>query len=226
MSDLIDISLPLSADLPAWPGSSSFCLKRVKQLESGAQANVSRLKCEVHFGTHIDAPSHFINGAATVDEISLKTLIGPAVVAYLPDCPAVCAKNLESLDLALGTERLLLRTANSLLWARKCKTFHREYVALTEDAARWIVARGIRLIGIDYLSVQRFNDGPEVHQILLQNGVVLLEGLNLDSVVPGDYELLALPLNLAGAEGAPVRAVLRSLPINLQHCTSEKPYGP
>ena len=117
MSDLIDISLPLSADLPAWPGSSSFCLKRVKQLTSGAPANVSRLKCEVHFGTHIDAPSHFIHGAATVDQISLEALIGPVVVVHLPDCPAVSAKDLEALDLLPGTERLLLRTANSLLWA-------------------------------------------------------------------------------------------------------------
>ena len=211
---MIDISLPLSADLPAWPGSSNFCLKRIKQLKSGAQANVSLLKCGVHFGTHIDAPSHFIKDAATVDQISLDNLIGPAVVVHLPDCPAVSAQDLEALDLAPGTERLLLRTANSLLWARKCNTFHREYVALTEDAARWVVARGIRLIGIDYLSVQRFNDGPEVHRILLQNGVVLLEGLNLGSVDPGDYELLALPLNLVGAEGSPVRAALRPLPAN------------
>jgi len=210
-NDLIDISLPLLPDLPAWPGSTGFCLERTKRLESGDSANVSRLKCEVHFGTHIDAPSHFLDGGASVDQLSLEIFIGQAVVAYLPDCPMITAIQLETLDLPLYTERLLLHTDNSLLWAKGEKAFCRDYVALTDDAAQWIVKRKIRLLGVDYLSVQRFVDGPEVHQILLQAGVVLLEGLNLDGVVSGIYELLSLPLNLVGAEGAPARAVLRRI---------------
>ena len=211
MRNMIDISLPLSSDLPAWPDSSGFCLERTGQMKEGDPANVSRFRCDVHFGTHVDASLHFFVDGTRVDELSLEILIGPAVVAHLPDCSSINSEHLEALDLSPDTERLLLRTANSLLWARGEKAFYPDYVALTESGANWIADRGIRLLGVDYLSVQRFNDGPEVHRILLQNGVVLLEGINLDGVVAGGYELICLPLNLIGAEGAPARAVLRTL---------------
>lgn len=211
MSNLIDISLPLNADLPAWPGSGGFSLERIGKLEAGDPANVSYLKCEVHFGTHIDVPLHFLAGGTTVDQIALDALIGPAVVAYLPDCTMISVEHLQSLNLPPDTARLLLRTDNSLLWGKDDKNFYFDYVALSEDAASWITERGIKLLGIDYLSVQPFNSEPEVHRILLDSGVVLLEGLNLNKVLPGNYELIALPLNLVGAEGAPVRAVLRPL---------------
>ena len=209
MNELIDISLPLHPALPAWPGSSGFRLIHTARLEAGDQANVSRLECEVHFGTHIDAPSHFLDQGKSVDQLQLEIMIGPAIVANLPDCRAVSAKDLEDMDLPPRTERLLLRTSNSRLWTAGEKCFRQDYVALIEDAARWIVARGIRLLGVDYLSVQRFGDGPEVHRILLQAGIVVLEGLNLDAVASGDYELICLPLKLVGAEGSPARAVLR-----------------
>lgn len=208
-SQLIDISLPLGPELPAWPGSSGFHLERTGCLEAGDPANVSRLECEVHFGTHIDAPRHFFHEGAAVDQLALEIMIGPAYLAHLPDCRTVAKESLQELALPPGTERLLLRTANSQLWAAGAKSFRTDYVALSEEAAHWIVARGIRLLGIDYLSVQRFGDGPEVHRILLAAGVVLLEGLNLAAVAPGAYELICLPLKLVGADGSPARAVLR-----------------
>ena len=212
LNELIDISLPLSPDLPAWPGSSGFRLERTGRLEAGDPANVSRLECEVHFGTHIDAPKHFIAEGNGIDQLDLKPMIGPAFVAHLPDCRVVGEESLQDLGMPPGTERLLLRTANSRLWAAGEKEFNPDFVALSENAAHWIAAHGVRLLGVDYLSVQRFGDGPEGHRILLEAGVVLLEGLNLAEVSPGAYELICLPLNLVGVDGAPARAVLRRTP--------------
>jgi arylformamidase len=157
----------------------------------------------------VDAPLHFISGGDTVEAMSLDALIGPAVLAYLPQVAAVTAADLEALGLPANVERLLLRTPNSELWSTAGQDFQPNFVALTIDAAEWLVQRHIRLIGVDYLSVQRFGDGPQVHQILLEAGAVIVEGLNLAGVQPGVYELMCLPLKLAGAEGAPARAVLR-----------------
>jgi arylformamidase len=160
-------------------------------------------------GTHVDAPFHFISGGDPVEAMPLDVLMGPAVVTYLPEVAAVTATDLEALDLPAGVQRLLLRTRNSKLWTTGVEEFQPDFVALTVDAAQWVVQRGIRLLGVDYLSVQRFDDGPEVHQILLEARVVIVEGLNLAGVEPGEYELICLPLKLTGAEGAPARAVLR-----------------
>lgn len=211
MRNIIDISVPLQSNMPTWPGSRGFRLEWTQCMEAGDEANVSRLDCGVHVGTHVDAPRHFVEGATTVDQLPLETLIGPAVVGFLPDADAVTVDHLKSLDLPKDTERLLLRTRNSDLWAAGVMEFKENFVALTPDAARWVVDRGIPLIGVDYLSVQRYHDGPAVHQILLGAGVVAIEGLDLSSVQPGEYELVCLPLRLVGAEGAPARAVLRPL---------------
>jgi len=208
MRDFIDITLPLSGDLPVWPGSSGFELQQTKSLTSGDAANETRLETNVHFGTHIDAPLHFIEDGCPVDRLALDVMIGPAVVAWLPNCPAVTAAELEMLRLPDGTRRLLLHTDNSRLWAHEEKIFCTNFVALTEDGAQWVVDHGIDLIGIDYLSVQPLSDEPGVHRILLENDTIILEGLNLNAVEAGSYELVCLPLRLVGAEGAPARAVL------------------
>ena len=210
MSRLIDISLPLHAGLPCWPGGPGLSLERVKSLEGGDDVNESRLCCGVHWGTHLDAPLHHLRDGASIDRLCLESLVGPAVVACLPGCAVISAGDLDLLDLPRGTERLLLHTDNSLLWRARAQSFDPGYVGLSEDAAEWAVARGIRLLGIDYLSIQPFGAGPAVHRILLGGGVIVLEGLNLDGVAAGDYELLCLPLNLVGADGAPARALLRS----------------
>lgn len=216
---MIDISLPLQQGLPTWPGSIGFQLAPIHRQDAGDVANVSRLDCDVHTGTHIDAPWHFVPNGATVEDLALTTLVGPALVLHLPDCDAIDAALLDSLALPAGTERLLFRTRNSDGWAADLATpagqqapFRANYVALTADAAQWIVAHGVRLVGVDYLSVQRYHDSPATHEILLQASVIILEGLNLAQASAGHYELVCLPLLLVGAEGAPARAILRPLP--------------
>ena len=211
MTQYFDISLTLSPQLPRWPGSPPLELTRRRDMARGDHVNDSVLRCGVHGGTHVDAPVHFLADGADVTQLALDALIGPAVVAALPAVDAVTARELEGLSLPADTRRLLLRTRNSEGWRREEREFRADFVALTADAARWVVDRGLRLIGVDYLSVQRFRDDPQTHITLLQADVVILEGLNLAEVEPGAYELIALPLKLAGADGAPARAVLRTL---------------
>lgn len=202
-----DISVPVSPTLPVWPGDPTVELERYMSLAADG-ANVTRLACSVHVGTHVDAPLHHIEGGTTVDRLALETLVGPALVVETA-AAAVTAETLEELALPEGTVRLLLKTRNSELWASADRAFRRDYVALTPDAAEWVVQRGIRLLGVDYLSVQLFDDErPDTHRTLLGAGVILLEGADLSAVPPGDYLLACLPVKLEGADGAPARAVL------------------
>lgn len=201
--------MPVASSLPVWPGDRKPAIELVMSLESGDSFNVSHLSMNVHTGTHVDAPSHFIKGGTTVDALSLEALIGPAYVGYLPDVEQIFPTDLEGLEIPQQTKRLLLRTRNSQLWTQGAREFTPDYAALTPKAAEWIVKRGVWLVGVDYLSVQRFHDAePTTHKVLLEAGVVILEGLNLSTIAPGSYQLLCLPLKLAGCEGAPARAVL------------------
>lgn len=206
---IIDISVPLSSNTPIWPDSPGIRLHWHKMLDAGDECNNTRLDCDTHVGTHVDAPSHFLVNGATVEQLSLEVLIGTAIVAYLPKVSAIAASDLADLALPPGIERLLLRTRNSELWGAGVAEFREDYVALTADAAQWVVDQNIRLIGVDYLSVQRYGDSALTHEILLESEVVILEGLNLADVQPGSYELICLPIRLVGADGAPARAVLR-----------------
>jgi arylformamidase len=169
--------------------------------------NVSEIRLDVHTGTHVDAPTHFLAAGTTVDALPLDRLVGAAIVADVPTEGSVGPECLESLALPTNVRRVLLRTRNGELWTRPA--FEPDYTALSGDGARWIVQRGIQLIGIDYLSIQRFGDPPDAHRVLLEAGVVILEGIDLRRATPGEYELLCLPLRLSGAEAAPARAVLR-----------------
>ncbi len=180
-------------------------------MSAGQVSNNSRLNMDVHTGTHIDAPWHFIQSGATVEALELGMLIGPARVEALPEVSSITALDLETLQIPPGTERLLLQTRNSKLWSAEDSQFREDFVALTSDAAQWIVNHGIGLVGIDYLSVQRFSDGPLTHKLLLGASVIIVEGLDLSGVQPGLYELCCLPLKLVGADGAPARAVLREM---------------
>ncbi|NET41049.1 cyclase family protein [Okeania sp. SIO2B3] len=208
MTRIIDISVPLQSQMPVWPGSVGFQLLPTMRLDAGDIANVSQLITDIHVGTHVDAPWHFLTEGNTVEHLALDDLIGPAAVAYLPDISSVTAKDLAALDLPKNIKRLLLHTRNSKLWADGVTEFQEDFVALTADAAQWVVDRGIRLIGVDYLSVQRYRDSPLIHEILLKAGVVILEGLNLTNIQAGVYQLICLPLKLVDADGAPARAVL------------------
>jgi arylformamidase len=205
----IDISLGLHAKLPHFPNTPGFNLEWFQRIERGHDCNNSKIEMDVHFGTHIDAPLHFIQGGKTVDQLSPDILIGPAWVADLQSVEAITASYLSTLSLPHKIERLLLHTRNSAKWRNGEIDFDPDFVALTEDAAYWLIERKIRLVGIDYLSVQRYHDHSAVHKILLEAEIVIVEGLNLAEVRPGEYELICLPIKIVGAEGAPSRAFLR-----------------
>jgi arylformamidase len=212
LEKIIDITVPLTTDMPIWPGFKGIRITPTMRMDEGDLYNASRLDLNLHTGTHVDAPRHFVQNGSTVEHLSLDVLIGPSYVAYLPDAADVMPHNLTDLNLPPGIERLLLRTRNSELWAAKTTEFKKDFVALTHEAAQWIVDKKIRLIGVDYLSVQRFADDSRTHQILLGADTVVLEGLNLSNVKTGFYELTCLPLRLVGAEAAPARAILRQIP--------------
>lgn len=204
-----DISLPLSTDLPVWIKDPAIRLERSRSMAGGNPSNVSFLAMSVHSGTHVDAPVHFVPDAPGVDSLPLETLIGPAQMVRVPDdVDQISADILAGLNIPAGTERVLFRTRNSSLWARGEKAFQTDFVALLPDAAETLVSRGVRLVGMDYLSVAPFSDGTPTHTILLRAGVVILEGIDLSQVEPGAYTLHCLPLLLPGCDGAPARAVL------------------
>ena len=203
-----DITLPVSADLPVWPGDPAFVLQSMDSMDEGGSVNTSRLTMSVHMGTHVDAPHHFLNNKKTVDQLPLNILFGRAYVLYLPDADIITADILEKSDIPPRTRRILFKTRNSQLWAQGEKTFQTDFVALAADGAQYLVDRGFKLVGVDYLSVAPFSDGRPTHEILLKAGVVVVEGLDLSAVSPGRYTLHCLPLKLAGSDGAPARAVL------------------
>ena len=206
--DLVDVSIALGPGLPVWPGSPGARVRQLQQLRLGDPVNASCLECDVHVGTHVDAPSHFIDGGATVEQLRLAVLVGPAWVADLGDVTEVDEGALEAAAIPVGTMRLLLRTGNSRLW-HTSSSFVPSYAGLTAGAAAWLVDRGVELVGIDYLSIQRYGDPPDVHTILLSAGIVIVEGLDLSGVAEGSWELICMPLKLIGAEAAPARVVLR-----------------
>jgi len=206
---IYDISLTLSADLPVWPGEPAVTLEQVKSINQGANANVSRLEMGVHTGTHVDAPHHFLNDGRSVEQLPLEVLTGPCYVLQLPDdVDEISAEVLTRTPIPAGVERLLFGTSNSRWWARGEQQFQTDFVAVSEDGAAWLVARGIKLVGVDYLSVAPYKQSRPTHQVLLTAGVVIVEGLNLAQVPRGFYTLYCLPLKLAGSDGAPARAIL------------------
>ena len=209
MTKIIDITVPFRTDLPLWPGDPAPQTSLMKSREGGYRCNVTRIDTGVHFGTHLDAPCHFIEGGKAVEDLDLGTLVGPCVVVEIPDTQAIGPSHLEAANIPAGTTRLILKTSNSALWDDPGHEFFRDFAAITPDAAKWLVARGIRLIGIDYLSIQRFADEVSTtHIVLLEAEVVIVEGLDLRAVAPGAYDLTCLPMKIAGSDGAPVRAIL------------------
>jgi arylformamidase len=211
LENIIDITVPMQSEMPVWPGTTGVRLTPILRLENGDSSNLSQLDCNLHTGTHVDAPSHFLKGGTTVEKLPLNVLVGPAFVAHLLEVKYITPEDLSGLNLPSGVKRLLLCTRNSEWWITKTTEFRKDFVALTPDAAQWIVDNGISLIGVDYLSVQRYGDDSVTHEILLGAGTVALEGLNLSGVQSGFYELICLPLRLVGAEAAPARAVLRKI---------------
>ncbi len=203
-----DISLPISPATIVWPGDSGVAFTPVSRVSAGDTASVTSLALGTHAGTHVDAPSHFLADGATVDTLDLQVLVGPAFVATIEGASALTAEALDRADIPADITRLLLRTDNTDRALLQQSVFHENFVAVTPDGAEWLVRRGIRLVGIDYLSIAPFDDGVEPHRILLSAGMIIVEGLDLRSVPTGHYEFVCLPLKLAGLDGAPARAIL------------------
>jgi len=204
---IYDVTVGISPQLPVWPGDPPVQLERMEAIASGANANVSRLACGVHTGTHVDAPLHFIDGAPGVESLPLKLLTGRAYVVNLPSAKVIDEATLEAAGLPPRTRRVLFRTHNSELWSKE-KAFQTNFVAVDVSGARWLVKKGVQLVGVDYLSVAPYGQSKETHRVLLEAGVVVIEGLDLSGVTHGRYSLYCLPLKLMGSDGAPARVIL------------------
>jgi arylformamidase len=204
---LYDVTVPIRTGMPVFEGDAPVRIERITSLAEGGICNLSRIEGTLHAGTHVDAPCHFIEGGGGVESLSLEAMLGPCVVV---DAGALTghltARDAEVL-VPEGCERVLFKTCNGRLWERP--EFSREFVALDEGAARTLVERGVRLVGIDYMSIAPFEDPAPLHVRLLAAGVVVLEGLDLRGVAAGEYELTCLPLLIPGADGAPARVLLR-----------------
>jgi arylformamidase len=204
---LIDVSVPLDANLPTYPDNTPFTIEAVKRIARGDHANLSSLRLSAHAGTHVDAPIHFLADGGGADTLPLEMLVGRARVVELTTRKAITAEDLAPLNLAEDV-RVLIKTINSRMWGSR--DFHPDYVGLADTGAKYLVAHGIKLVGVDYLSVEEFRKpGAPAHHALLGGGVIVIEGLNLRDVEPGIYELLCLPLRVVGCDGAPARVVLR-----------------
>ena len=204
-----DVSVPVRHGGLVYPGNPPISITAVQSIAQGDTANVSRIDLGSHTGTHVDAPLHFMDGGAGVDELPLDVLVGPArLIAFGDDVIAVGEAELRRHDLN-GVTRLLIKTRNSAWLASGSSEFHPDFTHVAPDGAEYLVSIGVRLVGVDYLSVEQFRSPHHrTHKTLLSNGVVIVEGLVLTEPPPGDYELYCLPMLLAGIDGAPARAVL------------------
>lgn len=203
----LDATLPLHRDMVLFPGDPPFGMEPIYRKEGGDPFSLSLVAMGTHVGTHVDPPAHYLPRGSTVDQLPLETLMGPGVVVDLRGRPRLDRPVLEQAGLT-GEVRVLFKTDNGpkLLDSR----FHEDYVHLTLDGAQYLVDLGVRLVGIDYLSIEQYrNPGAPVHHLLLQAQVVILEGAYLLEVPPGPYEIFCLPLRLKGGDGAPVRLILK-----------------
>lgn len=205
MTKIIDVSVAVSPSTVTWENELAPVIERISSIEAGDGYNLSRLAFGSHTGTHVDAPLHFIDGGGSIDQLPLDVLIGPALVIDARDIVKEIDAELLERELPVGCQRVLFNTRNSELWNEP--GFRSDFVGISPRAASFLVERGVRLVGIDYLSV----GGPETHRELLSHDVVCLEGLDLRGVAAGSYQLVCLPLRLVGADGAPARAVLTAL---------------
>lgn len=207
--DWIDVSVAIRDGMVHWPDNPPIVVERVQDMARGDAANVSKLSLGVHTGTHVDAPVHFDPNGVGVDAIPLSALCGPARVIAIADPREITVAELDAAQITAG-ERVLFRTHNSP-HAWRAPRFVEDAVHLTIDAARWLAARAVMTVGIDYLSVGGFaaRNGEAVHHALLDARIWIIEGLDLTHVPPGACELMCLPLRLAGADGAPARAFVR-----------------
>lgn len=202
---LIDITHPLSNATAPWPGDTQFDFSFVCRLRDGASANVGKFTSGIHSGTHMDAPYHYNETGPTIDQVDLDLLIGPARVFLAQNCSVITRDAFAGLD-GLATPRVLVRTNHC-----DDKTqFPATIPTLADDVPAWLGTQGVKLIGLDLPSVDQITDpSMRIHHLLDAANILILENLDLRRAEPGVYDLIALPLRIAGAEGSPVRAVLR-----------------
>lgn len=205
---IIDLSVPLRNEMPYYPGDPAPQITRLEDYARGDAWQTTHVSFCAHIGTHVDAPRHRVRGGNTVDNLDLQTLIGRAYVVDLSGVASeIHAEDLQACNIPLSAERLILKTRNAALW--QSDSFQQDFVALGESGAEWLVAHGIRLVAMDYLSADVFaSQSFRAHDVLLQRGVVIVEGVMSDEIDEGWYTLICLPLRLQGADGAPARAVL------------------
>lgn len=209
-----DISVTLTENTVTWQNAeAALSVQWHSRIGvDGAEANGSSVSYGSHFGTHLDAPLHFVAQGGSVEQLNLATLIGPCQVVEIPDIdhPSITAEDLSAANVPDGTRRLLLKTANSRARLMHKPKFYETFVAVAPSGARWLLEHGVSLVGIDYLGIGSAVDGTggDTHRILLGEDVVVVEGLDLHAIEAGPYSLICLPLKVSSVEGAPVRAVL------------------
>jgi arylformamidase len=205
---LLDVSVLLTPGMPVYPGNPEFECAPVHRIAAGNSSNHSLLSMGTHTGTHVDAPLHFFDGRPGVDQLPLDLLIGRARVLDMPHRGGITEAHLAGAGLREDL-RVLLRTPNSALWNTH-DGFHTDYTYVTEGAAKFLVDQGVKVVGVDYLSVEQFKKaGAPAHHVLLGAGVIIIEGLNLSDAEAGTYEMYCLPLRLHNGDGAPARVVLK-----------------
>lgn len=205
---LLDVSVLLAPGLATYPGNPAFEITPVNRIADGHSSNNSRLVMGTHTGTHVDAPLHFFDGRPGVEAMPLDLLVGRARVIDLPHRGGITEEHLAAAGLREDL-RVLLRTPNSALW-NTTDGFHTDYTYLTEGGARFLVGQGVKVVGVDYLSVEQYKKaGAPAHKALLGDGVIIIEGLNLSDAEAGQYEMYCLPLKIANGDGAPARVVLK-----------------
>ena len=207
---LYDISIPISSNLPTWPDDPPVRIERYRKIEDGARSNVSRIDMGAHSGTHVDAPYHFLGGnTLTVDAIPLDILIGHTQVIQIPDEINLITRDvLMNINITEKSQRVLFKTRNSNYWAEYGNNFRQDYVSIRADGAQYLVEQKIKLVGVDYLSVEPYEIESPTHKILLEGNIIIIEGLDLSKIIPGRYKLFCLPVRIAGAEGSPARVIL------------------
>lgn len=209
---IYDITFPISENVPVYEGDPNVKIEVASSFAKGDHANVTQLCCGAHTATHVDAPNHFIDGTRKVHELELEKLIGNCRVVRIAD--SVTAIEPEHLGNLENVERILFKTRNSAFWNEPEKGFRKDFTYISPEAARVLADSGIKLVGIDYLSVEKFGSADfATHITLLEKEIVIIEGLDLREVSEGDYEIICLPLKIVSetGDGAPARTILREL---------------
>jgi arylformamidase len=207
---IYDITVPISENVPIYEGDPKVKIDVAASIKNGDAANVTQLCCGAHTGTHVDAPNHFIDGTRKVHELDLEKLIGNARVVEIEEsATAIEPRHVENLE---NVERVLFKTRNSGFWNEPETGFRKDFTYITPEAARVLATKNVKLVGIDYLSVEKFGSSDfATHITLLEKEIVIIEGLDLREAAAGEYELICLPLKIISptGDGAPARAVLR-----------------